>query len=328
MERVNGQDWVDIGAGKRGFRSQNAGAGVPGTEVTAAFLNSLQEELAAIIEFKGGGLNEADRAQISKMLWWMRRKGDYVSANGTANAITVTLDPAPAGYVLGMTIDVEIAIANTGPVTIKVNDLGAKSVRPISSAALLTGGEFQPFMVVRLTYNGAVFVASNIAAADTVRGTVSLAQIKKTSGDAFKQASTVIDCTRRPLAPTPVNNVLTVITPVSLTDDGQADWQIVGSKIVCQKAGRFAFFASFGLNLISANFALAMNAGVYFNGAEFLNTSNRVQSASLNTTYGGGADVKDAVVGDYLEFRCFIDGMPAGAVVNYGARISVLRLAV
>ncbi|MDU8502972.1 hypothetical protein RYB01_27835, partial [Pseudomonas syringae] len=72
----------------------------------------------------------------------------------------------------------------------------------------------------------------------------------------------------------------------------------------------------------------AMNAGVYFNGAEFLNTSNRVQSASLNTTYGGGADVKDAVVGDYLEFRCFIDGMPAGAVVNYGARISVLRLAV
>lgn len=142
MERVNGQDWVDIGAGKRGFRSQNAGAGVPGTEVTAAFLNSLQEELAAIIEFNGGVLNEADRAQISKMLWWMRRKGDYVSANGTANAITVTLDPAPAGYVLGMTIDVEIAIANTGPVTIKVNDLGAKSVRPISSAALLTGGEF------------------------------------------------------------------------------------------------------------------------------------------------------------------------------------------
>lgn len=50
MDRINGADWVDIGGGKRGFRDENRASGVVGTEVTAAWLNGVQEEMAAVIE--------------------------------------------------------------------------------------------------------------------------------------------------------------------------------------------------------------------------------------------------------------------------------------
>ena len=53
MDRVNGADFVDIGGGRRGFRSQNLGAGVSGTEVTDVWLNAVQENLMKVIEEAG-----------------------------------------------------------------------------------------------------------------------------------------------------------------------------------------------------------------------------------------------------------------------------------
>ncbi len=49
MDRVNGANTVDIGGGRRGFRKQDAAAGLSGTEITPAFLNGLQEEVLAVI---------------------------------------------------------------------------------------------------------------------------------------------------------------------------------------------------------------------------------------------------------------------------------------
>jgi len=53
MDRVNGADWVDIGGGRRGFRSQSLVDGVSGTEVTAPWLNAVQENLMKVIEEAG-----------------------------------------------------------------------------------------------------------------------------------------------------------------------------------------------------------------------------------------------------------------------------------
>lgn len=53
MERITGHGTGDIGNGKRGFRSQNAEAGVNDIEVTDALLNSLQEEICTVIERAG-----------------------------------------------------------------------------------------------------------------------------------------------------------------------------------------------------------------------------------------------------------------------------------
>ena len=54
MDRTSGKDNVDIGGGRRGFQDQDAVAGIAGTRVDAAFLNSIQEEILAVIE--GAGL--------------------------------------------------------------------------------------------------------------------------------------------------------------------------------------------------------------------------------------------------------------------------------
>lgn len=53
MDRINGANTVDIGGGKRGFRDRNLVAGLAGTQVTAAHMNAMQEELMAVIEAAG-----------------------------------------------------------------------------------------------------------------------------------------------------------------------------------------------------------------------------------------------------------------------------------
>lgn len=57
MDRINGANTVDIGGGRRGFRDRNLLAGLSGTQVTAEFLNALQEEVLGVIE--GAGLTPA-----------------------------------------------------------------------------------------------------------------------------------------------------------------------------------------------------------------------------------------------------------------------------
>jgi hypothetical protein len=50
MDRIIHSTAVDIGSGKRGFRSKDTVAGLPGTVVTAGHMNALQEEILAVIE--------------------------------------------------------------------------------------------------------------------------------------------------------------------------------------------------------------------------------------------------------------------------------------
>lgn len=64
MDRTEGSNFIDIGGGRRGFQDQNAEAGVPGTRVTAAFLNSLQEEIMAVIENAGLPADKANWQQL------------------------------------------------------------------------------------------------------------------------------------------------------------------------------------------------------------------------------------------------------------------------
>ena len=64
MDRTEGSNFIDIGGGRRGFQDQNAEAGVPGTRVTAAFLNSLQEEIMAVIENAGLDPDKANWQQL------------------------------------------------------------------------------------------------------------------------------------------------------------------------------------------------------------------------------------------------------------------------
>ena len=92
----------------------------------------------------------------------------FVTDTGAANAMAVTLTPAPSAYVAGMTIRVKPAAVNTGAVTLDVNALGVKSVIDMSGNAL-TAGDLTTTGVYTLVYDGTNFVVVNAIALETLR---------------------------------------------------------------------------------------------------------------------------------------------------------------
>ena len=68
MQRITGPTAVDIGGGRLGFRDENLGAGIEGTDVLAAWLNGVQEEIAGVIEGAGLALNGAVLTQLREAI--------------------------------------------------------------------------------------------------------------------------------------------------------------------------------------------------------------------------------------------------------------------
>ncbi len=129
MDRVNGANHFDIGGGRRGFRSQNALAGIPGTEVTSAWLNGAQEEILSVIEKTGG---VPDEGSVIQLLEGIRSQAlNYALDTGTADAMVVAFDPPLAAYTAGIVLRiVKSANANaTTTPTLNVNGLGAKTIK-------------------------------------------------------------------------------------------------------------------------------------------------------------------------------------------------------
>ncbi|MGN6777561.1 hypothetical protein [Rhizobium sp.] len=107
MDRINGAGTIDIGGGRRGFRDENLVAGIEGTEVTALWLNAIQEELLAVIQDAGLApsaedwtlLLQALRKQSLKPMtadktYWVRSDGNDNndgSANDPAHAFSTLL---------------------------------------------------------------------------------------------------------------------------------------------------------------------------------------------------------------------------------------------
>lgn len=153
MERVNGADWFDIGGGKHGFRSQNAGLGIPGTEVTDDWLNDVQEEVAKVIEVNGIALDAGDRTQLWKALRRMVTRGIYVADTGAANAIAVA--PAVA-LAEGSMLLVKVAATNNAATTINVDASGAVALQRRDGSAL-AAGDVVVGQYYLMQYTGAVW---------------------------------------------------------------------------------------------------------------------------------------------------------------------------
>ncbi|MDL2401242.1 hypothetical protein [Rhizobium mayense] len=177
MERINGADWVDIGGGKHGFRDLDLAAGLPGTEVTAAFLNGVQEEILKVIESAGFAASGADLGQLARAI----QSGAMNTANagGTVNAYTAALTPAPSAYKWGLLVSMWFATPNTGAATLNLNGLGAL---PILSAdgAPVTANDLKAS--VTLICVGTSFVVLNVfTASEFSRGVVQLATAAETT---------------------------------------------------------------------------------------------------------------------------------------------------
>ena len=86
-------------------------------------------------------------------------KWAYAVAGGTASALTVTLNPAPAALVAGMRILVKVTATNTGPTTIDVNGLGPVPIVH-KDGTVLRAAELRADQLLELHYDGTYFQAS------------------------------------------------------------------------------------------------------------------------------------------------------------------------
>lgn len=80
----------------------------------------------------------------------------YAASSAGTDDYIITLSPVPTGYTSGMLVNIKTDVANTGPATINVNSLGAKSIKRRGSEDLATG-DIAAGQIVSLIYDGTNF---------------------------------------------------------------------------------------------------------------------------------------------------------------------------
>lgn len=104
-----------FGAGKDGWKDGNKALGIIATDMTAAFFNDVQENIAQLIEAGGDALVKGDYTQLLTTLLKKGLQGNYFSisaAGGTADAITGSYAPGIAELANGLTLHVRATAAN------------------------------------------------------------------------------------------------------------------------------------------------------------------------------------------------------------------------
>lgn len=98
MDRIIGVGTTDIGAGRRGFRDEDLPTGIQGTVVTAAFLNSLQEEIMQVLLEAGIEPDPNDWTQLAAALKIIRGNADRLR---WLAVLSMTTAAPPAGAAAG-----------------------------------------------------------------------------------------------------------------------------------------------------------------------------------------------------------------------------------
>lgn len=159
MDRIVHSSAVDIGGGRRGFRSKDTVAGLAGTVVTAGHMNATQEEMVAVIEKAGLIPDAGDLAQLVKAI--RSQHLNFVPAAqvaGSANAVTLAFTPefGALSELVGVPI-VHLAEAdNTGPMTVKVDSL-ALVARTWADGTPLAAGDVKAGRLYVERFDGTAF---------------------------------------------------------------------------------------------------------------------------------------------------------------------------
>lgn len=87
------------------------------------------------------------------------------TAGGTANALTLTLAPAPTAYATFQRFIFKASSANTGAATLNVNSLGAKALKRLVDGTLraLIAGDIASGRIYEAIYDGTQFVVLGVA---------------------------------------------------------------------------------------------------------------------------------------------------------------------
>ncbi len=111
--------------------------------------------------------------------FWNRINAFYTTT-GTASALILTMQMAPAGYVKGERLAFFSSQSNTGAMTLNVNGLGAKSILQQDGAAL-AAGQIVAGSATTVIYDGAAFRLENYASNPKFSGTISADAVAATT---------------------------------------------------------------------------------------------------------------------------------------------------
>ena len=89
----------------------------------------------------------------------------YAADSGSVNAYAVNLSPAQTGLAAGMQVVFVAANSNTGPSTLNINGLGARTVYKLNGSTDLAAGDIVGGQVVTVVYDGTNFQLQSPAAA-------------------------------------------------------------------------------------------------------------------------------------------------------------------
>jgi len=131
-----------------------------GTAVEAAYLNGLLAQIRDVIRKSGTTIDNADDSMLARSI--RRQRLNYVVDQGTTNALSVELDPAPVDWteLIGAPLRVLVGSSNTGPATLAVSGLAGVKPVTLSSAAPLVGGELLAGAIATLIFDGDRFQVS------------------------------------------------------------------------------------------------------------------------------------------------------------------------
>lgn len=178
MDRITHATAVDIGGGRRGFRSKDTVAGIRGTVVTAGHMNATQEEMVGLIEKSGLAPAAADLTQLAKAMRSQRL--NYIAAvSGTASAIGINLDPAPASWaeLVGVPLRLLMPWAATGAANISVVGLAGSRTLVAAGGFQILGEQWLVGQIVEVIYDG-----TNVQLSAARRGTLLNVQVFATPG--------------------------------------------------------------------------------------------------------------------------------------------------
>lgn len=125
-------------------------------------MSAMEAELANLIQKSGFAHDENDLAQIAKVV--RSQALNYAVAEGTADALIVTLNPALDMYRAGFPLRVKCPLAAAGATTISVNSLGFVPITYPNGVAI-GADAWSANTILELVCTGTSFVLTSVTAA-------------------------------------------------------------------------------------------------------------------------------------------------------------------